>query len=729
MATTTAGTCVTVDSTPQEAPVRDASTTPSTALRRKGSNQFMRRFSRLLSPSEFEPKEVNLLEECALIYPGRQWSDLSSGEQVEVIRAALQPQHYLIDPHCEYMKYWDLVLSVALLFTGIVTPYEVIFVGRVKWDNWLFIVNRIVDIIFCKDMIMQFFLKVETGHVGKTGTVTLKDPWAIRKRYLTRWFVIDLISIMQFDIFFMFYEGPESLSRIKFLRCLRLIRLIKLVRILKSSRLIVRWQNYFAISFATQKLAKFTFGLFLSSHWMACLWGMVGISIGYELCEKDGTLIAYDEEPTAQISWVTTLYNHDNGGTLSPDDPCDPWHVYMASLHWSVMTITSIGYGDIVPVRDAEYVTCIFCMLFGGILWAYIIGSTCSLIANADPVESNFETNTDLLNHMLTEADVPHVQRSVYRGYLREAKSRDTLVQFREVARRFSPALKGQLLMHVSRHWIGKIYYLAGAPEQCLMEIADSVDTQFYSRKEVLVGISDKLCALERGTLAKAGHILTPGSAFHLDFIVSNPKWRKREQAVSLTYTLLLVLDRDRFFEVIQPYPATRKAVSQAAVRFAMMRAVQRCAKAARPTKRAAGPRLASSIVDVFEQCEVNEGAAAFLGQASPGGGGTSRRASWGNDSLPVPMRTLSDKRWGRVSAAELPDVMAADAKGEALRKSLTEGADLVKARLSEMQRQLDRLRALRWEAALEKKDKATVEPISRDISRVPTMCSDVLTI
>jgi len=727
MATTTAGTCVTVDSTPQEAPVRDASTTPSTALRRKGSNQFMRRFSRLLSPSEFEPKEVNLLEECALIYPGRQWSDLSSGEQVEVIRAALQPQHYLIDPHCEYMKYWDLVLSVALLFTGIVTPYEVIFVGRVKWDNWLFIVNRIVDIIFCKDMIMQFFLKVETGHVGKTGTVTLKDPWAIRKRYLTRWFVIDLISIMQFDIFFMFYEGPESLSRIKFLRCLRLIRLIKLVRILKSSRLIVRWQNYFAISFATQKLAKFTFVLFLSSHWMACLWGMIGISFGYELCAKDGTLITYDEEPVSQISWVTILYNSDNAGTLSPDDACDPWHVYMASLHWSVMTITSIGYGDIVPARNVEYVTCIVCMLFGGILWAFIIGSTCSLIANGDPVEANFEMHTDLLNHMLTEARVPPEKRSVFRGYLREAKARDTLVQFREVAKRFSPALKGQLLMHVSHHWIEKIYYLAAAPEQLLMEIADSVETEFYSRKELIVGVSEKLCAVELGTLAKAGQILTPGSAFHLDFIVTNPKWRKKEQAVSLTYTLVLVLDRDRFFDIIRPYPEVRKAVSKAAIRFAMMRAVQYCAATQRRHARAANART-SSIVDVFQQLEANEGVAALLcamGEASQGV--VSKESSARNELMPLSTRSISDKRWSRVSAIDLPATMAADARGETLRKALVDGAEETKARLTELQQQLDRLRTLRWEAALETRPQRGSDP--RRMTRSMTQFSDVLTI
>jgi len=677
-----------------ESPRRNASAVRSTA---SAYSFIAKRLTRLLTASNFEPKELNLLEECAHIYPGRQWSELSTREQTDVIRTALHPQHWLIDPHCDYMKYWDLVLSVALLFTGVVTPYEVIFVGTVTWDSWLFLVNRIVDMIFVKDMVMQFFLKVETGNTALTGSVLLKDPWKIRKRYLTRWFVIDFISIMPFDVFFMFYTGPSALSQVKFLRCLRLIRLVKLVRILKSSRLIQRWQNFFAISFSTQKLAKFTFILILSSHWMACLWGIVGISFGYELCDNRGSLIEYEEEPVSQVSWVTTLYNADNGGTMSPDDPCKPWHVYMASLHWSVMTITSIGYGDITPVRNEEYVTCIFCMLFGGILWAYIIGSTCSLIANGNPVEANFETNADLLNHMMTEARVPPWQRSLFRGYLREAKTRDTLLQFREVANRFSPVLKGQLLMHVSEHWIEKIYYLRLAPAQCLMEIAGSVDTEFLSRKEMLVGMSDKMCALDRGTLAQGGHIMTPGSVFQLDFIVSEQRWRSRPRAVSLTYSLVLVLDRERFFAIIEPFPEVKAVVARAAVRYAMSQVMHRCAAAHRRMLRS--DHLATSLVSVFELLQADDGAAAYAGREM------SRTQSMGKRASIAYVESLS---FAPRSTNELSLPGRAEAVvGEVLQRRLADGAERLKAQVEEVQRQLDHLGLVRQEAAFERRSKS----------------------
>lgn len=51
--------------------------------------------------------------------------------------------------------------------------------------------------------------------------------------------------------------------------------------------------------------------------------------------------------------------------------------VYCASFYFSVMTITSIGYGDIsaTPLNPIEQWICSILMLVGSFLWAKVPGS------------------------------------------------------------------------------------------------------------------------------------------------------------------------------------------------------------------------------------------------------------------------------------------------------------------------------------------------------------------
>mmetsp|Transcript_125298 Transcript_125298/g.350873 ORF Transcript_125298/g.350873 Transcript_125298/m.350873 type:complete len:695 (+) Transcript_125298:126-2210(+) len=560
------------------------------------------RLGRCIRGNRIEFKDIDLRRQTERIFPGRRYHDLSFRDQVEVLRCALLPDNNLIDPHSTAMKWWDLLIVCCLVFVGIVTPYEVIFIGPLKWTNWLFMCNRFVDTVFVIDIVLQFFLKVDICNDGRRGRLLLKDPKIIRWRYLTSWFIVDIVGVMQFDLLFMFYEDSEAVAGIKFLRMVRLFRLMKLLRILRGSRVMARWQDYFTISFAVQKLIKFTCGLLISSHWMACFWGLVGLALGRELCDEEGKPLEIDGDIAPhEVSWVTVLFL---GGKTTPDNPCSPWHVYTAALHWAVMTITSIGYGDIVPVRNEEYLACVVCMLLGGVLWANIIGGTCAVLAKGDPVQDNFETNTDLLNVMMTECGMPRSSQASYREYLREAKVYDTVGHFRQLAQQFSPALKGKLLLQVSRQWVEKVPYLRMAGERCLMHLVDDLEVRFFSRREVLDITSDWLCINDRGTVARGGKVITPGGVFHVDFIVENPNLRRLEETVSLTYSLIMILHRDKFFEVIEGQPELKEEVKKASLFFALSRCVHLCMQVYKREHGISGPEP-WSFVDAFDRLHI----------------------------------------------------------------------------------------------------------------------------
>ena len=61
-----------------------------------------------------------------------------------------------------------------------------------------------------------------------------------------------------------------------------------------------------------------------------------------------------------------------------------PGDRYLIALYWSVMTITTIGFGDVPPQTNSEIGFSVLCMFLGGAIYAYVIGNICGLISSMD---------------------------------------------------------------------------------------------------------------------------------------------------------------------------------------------------------------------------------------------------------------------------------------------------------------------------------------------------------
>ena len=129
----------------------------------------------------------------------------------------------------------------------------------------------------------------------------------------------------------------------------------------------------------------------LSGHWCSCIW-----RLQVELFADD-----------AYSSWLGVfgfcaapgfVNASDAGFTVTTEDGIhcnDEWTVYAVSLYWAIMTITSIGYGDIHPTRPSEQVTPVAVMLVTSMVWGYVIATFCGVISTMQPEVILFKQNMD----------------------------------------------------------------------------------------------------------------------------------------------------------------------------------------------------------------------------------------------------------------------------------------------------------------------------------------------
>merc|ERR1719387_745090 len=241
---------------------------------------------------------------------------------------------------------------------------------------------------------------------------------------------------------------------------LRMLRLIKLARIVRSSRLIKRLEDAVEISYAKMNLLKSAFILLGASHLMACAFGFVGRMVQ----EDHGS------------SWLDSV--HAKGSEFVGEG--EIFKHYAMALYWAIMTITSVGYGDISPQWVEEYIVVILCMLIGGSIWAYNIGNLCSVVSNLSQDELSFQQQMDELTAMAHTRHLPKELRQRLRSYLWQSRSLRQMDAHREITQMLSPALQGEVFCNVSRVWLMGVSFFKQTTTPFVMALTKSVSSALF---------------------------------------------------------------------------------------------------------------------------------------------------------------------------------------------------------------------------------------------------------
>lgn len=68
------------------------------------------------------------------------------------------------------------------------------------------------------------------------------------------------------------------------------------------------------------------------------------------------------------------------------------WNVYVDSAYFILVTMSSVGYGDMLPITTDERMTAVCVIILGTFVWAYIIGSFTATIAVMGEDKARYES-------------------------------------------------------------------------------------------------------------------------------------------------------------------------------------------------------------------------------------------------------------------------------------------------------------------------------------------------
>mmetsp|Transcript_23740 Transcript_23740/g.47369 ORF Transcript_23740/g.47369 Transcript_23740/m.47369 type:complete len:853 (-) Transcript_23740:227-2785(-) len=537
--------------------------------------------------------------------------------------SAAAPKVVLIEPRS---------VSLALFFTAFVTPYEVALLdppptARDAASAPLFLLNRLIDMIFFGDMCLQFVLMTQTYN-DREGVKWIDKPSVIAKGYLRGWFTLDLFSLIPsiFDIVPLAVVEPQAarwracggwrclevsgdgtstgsgfLNRLKAFRVIRVFRLVKLVRLLRASRMLRRWETHISINYATLTLCLACAAYLVIAHWGACVLLLpttfydnpMATWLGsYRYCVSEPANVTAMFEQLSAISPIVdpslSSYGRECTYARGPyeqaerqmarlrDGTCSVrcyahGDMYAAAFFMSLQLIcgTSGGEFDGVIYNTVEHVIFATVVYIGSLVWGYVVGTFVSVLANSHPDLIWFRTTLDQLNHFMYVNQLPHELRVRLREYFQQSRHIHRGQQRKQLMTLMSPSLQGEVAMKINQRWLKSVSFLQKAEQNFIIVISSTLHPAVFAPGEQ--ASFGYLYIIHRGVALYGGRVMTSGSSFGHDMILRRQSLCLYS-ARAMSYLEVYRISRSQLIELARPFPRAWSLIRWEAFRLALKR-------------------------------------------------------------------------------------------------------------------------------------------------------------
>jgi len=419
---------------------------------------------------------------------------------------------------------WDFLIVILILVSCGLIPFQIAFqhVAHRAGTEVLYL----IDLFFLIDILLNFF----TSYRYKGTEIT--DLKKTTNHYLKTFFVIDLLANLPVDAIFLGSQDIQiyGISLVLVLRMLRLLRVVRLFVIFS------RWETLSWTNAGFLRIIKFFAIIMLLIHWIACAWYLICF---IENFPKD--------------CWVVMKGIKD----------ADPMTQYIRSLYWAIVTMTTVGYGDITPNRNIEYLLSMLVMLLGASMYAFIIGNIASLISNLDATKANFWNRVESVEQYLRSRHLPpelNQQVRKYYEYLwahHRGQKKDDLFDDLPVPFRID------IMLHLTRELLEKVPLFKYCSPTLRNMLLIALKPQTFAPEEYIVRegevgkeiyfISQGKAEIRSNEGEKSHSTLEDGDYFGIMSLILKEK--RTASVKALTYCEIFILSGDDFNLIKNDYP------------------------------------------------------------------------------------------------------------------------------------------------------------------------------
>ncbi|KAF4362944.1 hypothetical protein G4B88_030222 [Cannabis sativa] len=398
----------------------------------------------------------------------------------------------VIHPDNRWYRAWTKFILLWAVYSSFFTPMEFGFFRGLNED--LFVLDIVGQIAFLVDIVVLFFVSYRDSHTYRM--VYKRTPIALR--YLKSSFVIDLLCCLPWDII---YKKSGRHEAVRYLLWIRLSRVRKVTDFFHKLEKDIR------INYIVTRIIKLIAVELYCTHTAACIFYYLATTLPPS---KEG------------YTWIGSLKLGDYSYSSFRD--IDLWKRYITSLYFAIVTMATVGYGDIHAVNMREMIFIMIYVSFDMILGAYLIGNMTALIVKGSKTEKFRDKMTDLIKYMnrnrlgkdIRNQIKGHVRLQYESSYTEASALQDIPI-----------SIRAKISQSLYLPFMEKVSLFRGCSSEFINQIVVKVHEEFFLPGEVIMeqgNVVDQLYFVCHGSLEEVGigedgseetvSLLQPSSSF-----------------------------------------------------------------------------------------------------------------------------------------------------------------------------------------------------------------------
>eukprot|EP00929_Paragymnodinium_shiwhaense_P051568 TRINITY_DN25931_c0_g1_i1.p1 TRINITY_DN25931_c0_g1~~TRINITY_DN25931_c0_g1_i1.p1 ORF type:complete len:960 (-),score=183.22 TRINITY_DN25931_c0_g1_i1:148-2940(-) len=397
--------------------------------------------------------------------------------EYELCRARGTAPQCIILP-CDPMRLlWDLSIVLITLFIAILVPFGMAYKDHNAFvEGFLADCNTICTAFFAVDLLLNF----RTAYWDR-GRLVFQSS-RVAAHYARTWLVVDVLAACPMMLL------PKDSQFVWTIPVFKLARVLRLAPLMTSLQKEFRSLHFMSL--------KILINVFIACHVMTCIWGaMQG--------QKR------EAEP----------------GPMSAEAQMNNWDRYVRDMYWVQMTMTTVGFGDIVPQATHDRLFAIAVMLVAPMFFGGIVSFVTQVTKGVFNDESDMQV-AQAAKFMHSRKVPKELQRRVENNLRRFITNEHQVSNAPNLLAKLSPGVQRELSVMLLAETILQFPLFKAAPHSFISDLAQAhswlhclsgefIVEEGQLQQELVFVVKGRLLALREGFMSQVDSIDTTTNSLY----------------------------------------------------------------------------------------------------------------------------------------------------------------------------------------------------------------------